>query len=182
VHEIGTVVFTVSAQFGVPVSGMRRPLHSVKPWRVEDVIGKPLGLPQLASASAFFTFVFYRQQRAHQQPRSGRHTNVRPYLQAGPATRQATVSIGEKSLAAERRPSALPVIASAVKTPASSINDAAIIANAYFRMSPSQEEKAPRSGALDARLRAAEFPSEGSIRSPDLKSLIQTFIVSALMG
>jgi hypothetical protein len=69
------------------------------------------------------------------------------------------VSIGEKFLAAERRPDApLPVIASAVKTPASSINDAAIIANAYFRMSPSQEEKAPRSGASDARLRAAESP------------------------
>jgi hypothetical protein len=88
---------------------------------------------------------FYRQQRAHQQPRSGRHTKVRPYLQVGPATRQATVSIGEKFPAAERSPDApLPVIASAVKTPATSINEAANKANAYLRMSPSQEEEAPR--------------------------------------
>jgi hypothetical protein len=70
------------------------------------------------------------------------------------------VSIGEKFLAAERRPNAPPpVIASAVKTPASSINAAANKANAYFRMGPSQDEKAPRvSGASDARLELRNFP------------------------
>src|SRR5262245_44742150 len=87
----------------------------------------------------FLHFYFYRQQRAHQQPRSGRHTKVRPYLQPGPATRHATVSIGETFTAAERRPdAAIPVMASAVKTPANSINDATNKANAYFRMRPSE--------------------------------------------
>jgi hypothetical protein len=94
--------------------------------------------PARFARAPFFAFVLYRQQRAHQQPRSGRQTKVRPYLQAGPATRQATVSIGEKFPAAERSPDA-PVIASAVKTPANSIIDVANKAIAYLRMSPSQE-------------------------------------------
>ena len=81
----------------------------------------------------------YHRQRAHQQPRSGRQTQVRPSPQTGPATRQATVSIGEKFLAAVRRPKApLPVIASAVnaKAPASSRAAEAVSRIAILRIFP----------------------------------------------
>ena len=50
------------------------------------------------------------QQRAHQQPLSGRQIQVRPNPQTGPDTRQATVSIGEKLLAALRSPKAAPPV------------------------------------------------------------------------
>ena len=82
----------------------------------------------------------YHQQRAHQQPLSGRQTQVRPNPQTGPDTRQATVSIGEKFLAALRSPKAAPpVIASAVKAKAPASSNAAEAASriAILRIFPS---------------------------------------------
>lgn len=105
----------------------------------------------LASAGALLQLFFYRQQRAHQQPRSGRHTKVRPSLHVGPATRHATESTGEKFLVAERR-STIPVIASAVKIPAISISAAASRANAHLRMIPSKKKRPRvRARGLEAR-------------------------------
>lgn len=149
--------FVLRAQCSSNVLPNIRPMQRGRPKR------RPPNSTQWLCAMA----ASYHRQRAHQQPRSGRQTQVRPSPQTGPATRHPTVSIGEKFLAAVRRPKVPPpVIASAVKAKAPASSKAEAVSRiATLRIFPSYGVRRPASPTRDQQARCV---CEFSARSPPL--------------